>query len=181
MNALRQTRLGRRLGWPGMLAAGLWVAAIALFFSTIQPAREHLDALRRSAETLQTRLQGASQALRDPAHTAGEQLAEFYRIFPGERDGADLIGRIAAIAERHGLSLEQGEYKTIPDKQGRLTRMQMILPLKGSYAQIRACLTDLVKDIPVVALEQVQFERQKVGDPLLDAKLRLVVFLGQVT
>jgi hypothetical protein len=29
-----------------------------------------------------------------------------------------------------------------------------------------------------VSLEQVQFERQKVGDPLVDAKVRLVIHLG---
>jgi hypothetical protein len=33
--------------------------------------------------------------------------------------------------------------------------------------------------MPIVALEQVQFERQKVGDGLVDARLRLVLFLGR--
>jgi hypothetical protein len=33
--------------------------------------------------------------------------------------------------------------------------------------------------MPTVSLEQVQFERQKVGDPLVDARVRLVIYLGR--
>jgi len=55
----------------------------------------------------------------------------------------------------------------------------MSLPLKGEYQAMRRFLSDLRAEIPIVSLEQVQFERQKVGDPLVDAKVRLVIFLGK--
>jgi hypothetical protein len=33
--------------------------------------------------------------------------------------------------------------------------------------------------VPIVAVEQVQLERQKVGDASVDARVRLVIFLGR--
>jgi hypothetical protein len=53
--------------------------------------------------------------------------------------------------------------------------------VRGEYRQIRHFLTATGAALPIVSLEQVQFERQKVGDPLIDARIRLVLYLGQAT
>jgi Tfp pilus assembly protein PilO len=167
------------LGWPGAVAATLLAMGVALYFSTIRPAQESLDRARLSAGSQHERIAQAGRALNDGARPLDQQLAEFYRIFPSEQDSADWVGKIAAIAERDGLSVQQADYKAERDKTGKLTRFQMSLPLRGEYQKIRRFLADLRADIPIVSLEQVQFERQKVGDPLVDAKIRLVIFLGK--
>lgn len=172
-------RKGIQLGWPGAIGAGGLAICLALYFSTVQPAQQRLDAARLSASSLQERITQAGQSSKDSARPLDEQLAAFYRIFPSEHDATDWVGKIAAIAQRDGLSLQQAEYKAERDKTGKLTRFQMSLPLKGEYETIRRFLSDLRAEIPIVSLEQVQFERQKVGDPLVDAKIRLVIFLGK--
>jgi hypothetical protein len=53
----------------------------------------------------------------------------------------------------------------------------MSLPLSGEYPKIRRFLSDLRAEIPIVSLEEVEFERQKVGDQKVEAKVRLVIFL----
>jgi hypothetical protein len=53
----------------------------------------------------------------------------------------------------------------------------MSLPLTGEYPKVRNFLSSLRAEIPIVSLEQVEFERQKVGDPKVDAKVQLVIFL----
>jgi Tfp pilus assembly protein PilO len=152
---------------------------LALYFSAVQPAQQRLDAAHQSAVSLQARIAKAGLTLHESARPLDEQLDAFYRSFPGEQEATDWIGKIAAIAERDGLSLQQAEYKADRDKAGKLTRLQMNLPLKGNYETLRKFLSDLHAEIPIVSLEQVQFERQKVGDSLVDAKLRLVIFLGR--
>jgi Tfp pilus assembly protein PilO len=181
MNRLLNYRLRRLFGWPGLVGMGLWAMCLTLFISLVQPAQQHLEDMRHSADSLQVRMQRANQALNSKTQSAEVQLAEFYRVFPNIQATADLIAKIANIAQRHGLNLEQGEYRAIPDKLGKLTRLQMALPLMGSYQQIRGCLAELGSELPIVALDQLQFERQKVGDTLLEAKLRLVLFLGQAS
>lgn len=167
------------LGWPGMIGAGGLAMCLALYFSTVQPAQQRLDTARLSAISLHDRITRASQALNDSARPIDEQLATFYQIFPSERDSTEWIGKIAAIAKRDGLALQQVDYKTDRDKNGKLIRFQMSLPLTGEYQTIRKFLSDLQAQIPIVSLEQVQFERQNVGSPLVNAKVRLVIFLGR--
>jgi Tfp pilus assembly protein PilO len=167
-----------RLGLPGAAGAGGLVLCVRLYFSIVQPAEQRRDAARLIAIELQKRITKAGPAS-DRKTPLGEQLAAFYRLFPSEQDATDSVGKIAAIAKRDGLVLQQAEYKVERDKTGKLTRFQMNLPLKGEYQTIRRFLSDLYAEMPIVALEQVQFERQKVGDSLVDAKVRLVIFLGK--
>lgn len=172
---IRRERL--QLGLPGALGAGGLALCLGLYFSILQPAQQRRDAARLAASSLHKRI---AQAGPDSNQVAplGEQLAAFYRLFPSEQDSTDSVGKIAAIAKRHGLVLQQAEYKTQRDKTGKLTRFQMNLPLKGEYQTIRRFLSDVNAEMETVSLEQVQFERQKVGDPMVDAKVRLVIHLG---
>lgn len=171
----------RRLGLPGMLGIGVWVMAATFHLSAVLPAQQRLDEVRASAASLQQRIAQAGRQLNANERTPAEQLAEFYRVFPDEASSPDWIGRIEAIAQDSGLSLDQGEYKPTRDTVGRLTRLQMTLPVRGEYRQIRRFLSGTGAAVPIVSLEQVQFERQKIGDPLVDAKIKLVLYLGRAT
>jgi Tfp pilus assembly protein PilO len=168
-------------GWPGAAGAGVLAASLAFHFSAVQPAQQRLDSALADARSLDERIAHAGQILRRGTLPLDQQLAAFYRIFPSERDATVWIGKIAAIARRDGLSLQQADYKTERDPTGRLTRLRMSLPLQGEYPTIRRFLSDLRAAIPIVSLEQVQFERQKVGDPQVEAKVSLVIFLGKAS
>jgi Tfp pilus assembly protein PilO len=182
MTAPLNSTIGRRLsrlGWPGMTGIGVWVMAATLYFSVVLPAEQRLEEARLNAASLHERIARAGRQLAAGERPAAEQLAEFYRAFPDERSSPDWIGRIAATAQSCGLSLDQGEYKPDRETVGRLTRLQMTLPVRGEYRQIRQFLASAGVKVPIASLEQVQFERQKVGDPLVDAKIRLVLYLEQ--
>lgn len=172
-------RLGSRLGWPGVIGGAGLAMCLVLYFSAVQPARQRLDTARSSTASLQQRIAQAGHPSNGSVRSLDEQLAAFYQLFPSEHDATDSVGAIAAIAQRDGLRVQQAEYKVERDKTGRLIRFQMSLPLKGDYQAIRSFLSHLRAELPIVSLEQVQFDRQKVGDPLVDAKIRLVIFLGK--
>lgn len=171
-------RLLRLLGRPGVLAVGLLVIIPPLYFSALVPAQEHLAETRRSVLALSDQAgKPAGYVLQRP----DEQLAAFYRVFPEERNSPQLLEQLVALAEKHGLSLNEGEYKALPDKGGRLLRFQMMLPVKGEYRQIRAFLTELSVEIPALALENVQFSRRDVADAAVDARIRLALYLEQAS
>ena len=179
MSARLDRAIGRRLGWPGVVGLGVWVAAAAFHLSAVVPAQQRLDEARLDAASLQERIARASRQMTTAERPAAEQLAAFYRAFPDERSSPDWIGKIAATAQGCGLSLDQGEYKPSRETVGKLTRLQLTLPVRGEYRQIRRFLASAGATIPIASLEQVQFERQKVGDPLVDATIRLVLYLEQ--
>ncbi|BBI99696.1 hypothetical protein FGKAn22_13890 [Ferrigenium kumadai] len=187
-SAALQIPMGRRLrwlsrqwlnilGWPGVMALGMLVVLPAFYLSSIRPLQAHLDEIRHSvARQLK---EDTRKPDRSRHHGTEEQLAEYYRFFPPARSAPQWLEKLAALAESRGLRLDQGEYLAAPDKVGRLVRFQMTLPLKGEYTQIRKFLAALPGELPVVALEQVQFERQSIADPEVEARIRLVLYLGR--
>ncbi|MDB5901109.1 MAG: transrane protein [Ramlibacter sp.] len=172
-------RRGMRLGWAGMCGIGALALGLAVQVAILAPAHERVDAARAAVASMQQRLAaGGTAALAARPLTLEEQLAQFYAAFPEERDAATVIARIALVARGSGLVLEQADYKAERDKALKLTRMQMNLPLHGSYSTIRQFLSGLRAELPFVSVEQVQLERQKVGDAAVDARIRLVIYLG---
>lgn len=182
-NRVRRTsrRWLRRMDWPGVLAIGILAMCPAFYFSAIFPEQERLDTARHNAVTLKEQLTLDSKSRGGSKLSTEDQLAEFYRKFPGEGNSSQWLGKLVVLAENRGLSLNDGEYKATRDKMGKLVRYQMTFPVKGPYPQIRQFLTDLPGALPVVALENVQFERQKVADPNVEAKIKLVLYLEQAS
>lgn len=171
----------RRMGWPGMLAIGIFAVSTAFFFSAIRPEQTRLDSARQGAVALNEQLALDSKSLNGATLSTEDQLAVFYQKFPTEGNSSQWLGKLVALASNRGLSLNDGEYKATRDRVGRLMRYQMTFPVKGPYPKIRQFLTDLPDALPVVALENVQFERQKVADPDVEAKIRLVLYLEQAS
>jgi hypothetical protein len=159
-----------------MLAAGVLALCLALYFSAIRPAQQRLEAAQSRVISLQHAVQ-PDKAPGGKAHTPAQQLLEFYRIFPQENSYPQWLEKLVSVAESSGISLNEGEYKATRDKVGRLVSYQITLPLKGPYPQIRRLLAALPLELPAVALKDVQFERQKVADPNVEARIRLVLFL----
>lgn len=164
------------LGWPGVAGIGLLTACAAFYFSTIQQASEKLASTRYSVLAIQDELKQAGHRP-DANRPPEEQLAQFYRLFPQDKELPQCMEKIFVSAQSHGIELEQGEYKMARDKEGGLVRFQMTFPVKGNYPQIRKYLTALKADIPTLSLQQVQFKRQKVGDAMVEANIVLVLYL----
>lgn len=168
-----------KLGWPGILAIGLLAICLPFYLSTIRPMQARLDEAQRSAASIRDQALNASAAVRGGGGTPSEQLAEFYKYFPSENNSPFWLEKLAAVAEKNGLSLNVGEYKVTRDSAGQLMRFRITLPLHGKYPQIRKFLASLTTEIPIIALENVQFERNVIIDSAVKAKVKLVLYLVQ--
>ena len=147
-----------------------------------------LYALRRSARAGARHPPGRSRAParaaadeRVPAGAKGtvaEQLAAFYAFFPPAQSSPDWLGKIHAAAKAKGLVLQSGEYKLERSTDSRLARYQIVLPVTGSYAQLRGFVGQVLADVPAAALEEITLRRESVASPRLEARIRLTLFLG---
>ncbi len=164
------------LGWPGILGLGLLVFIAAFYFSTFRPEQMRLEELRSEVSKLEDK---RARAPCEEPKTSGEKLTAFYGFFPPSDHIADLLGKIYGAAEQQALKLEQGEYRAVRDNVGRLTHYQITLPVKGTYPQVRKFVAAALAEVPNLSLDSIQFERQKVGDSTVDAKVKLVLYLGQ--
>lgn len=164
------------LGLPGLLGVGLLVLALAALFSVVMPTQKDLErgriAQQRAEQTARVQAGGGKKP-----QTRADQLKTFYSAFPSEITAADALQGIYDTANQNGVALPHGEYSMAVDEGTRLARYNITLPVVGSYEQIRGFIAAALAAVPALALEHVDFQRQKIGDPQLEAKLRLTLFL----
>jgi len=166
----RAERLLRRVGRPGIAAIGLMLACMTFWLSAMLPLAERRAVAVAGIEAIDARLK-SGRAIR-----AGAGLDEFYGFFRGDRRPADWLEVIYRLARENGLDLRQGTYRYNRVSGERLVRYEVNLPVRGPYVQIRRFLADVLNEIPIAALDQVSFEKRSVGDPTIEAQLRITLY-----
>ncbi len=170
-------RLVNSAGWPGIIGATLLVFCGAFYVSQFESQKQRVVKLEKELETLRSQ----PRQVASPVHSAlttDEQLAAFYAFFPSRSKTADILATLYAEAGKQSLRIDRAEYRAVGDSVGKITRYQIILPVRGNYVQIRRFVTGMLADIPIASIENVQFQRQKAGDQSVEAKIRLVLYLG---
>jgi len=158
------------LGRPGIVGAALLAFSASFASSTLWPARQELQALRAAH---------ANGVLSEQRPDA--ELRTFYAVFPAASDAPEMFARLYATAAANGLALPRGEYGAVYDAQIGLTRYRIALPVRGSYAQIRAFIGDVLKALPAAALDEVSFERARISERQIDANIRFTLYLRGAT
>lgn len=160
-----------RLGAAGVIALGLLCFDAALFFSGVLPARERANAAEERLRESGSRLPATrAAAVRDP-------LERLLAVFPPPAAIPDELARLFRIAEEQRLQLLQGDYRL--EKQGELLQVYRVsLPLRGSYAQVRAFIAAALNAMPYLSLDSIRFERQRVGDASVETQVKFSLFLS---
>jgi hypothetical protein len=108
---------------------------------------------------------------------SAEQLSKFYGLLPARGARTELLERIYAAAALHNISLDQGDYRPIRTADGKVGLFEIVLPVKGSYIQIRKFVAQALLDVPTLALDSISLSRQKITEPTLDAELRFTLYM----
>lgn len=113
--------------------------------------------------------------------SADQNLAHFYGAL-GQRHALERqLKEVFALAERHGLVLRQGEYRSSQDRAGGFHTYQVNLPVKGRYGAIWAFAFDTLRALPHASLDDVSFRRDAIRDENVEARLRLTLYLAPAT
>ena len=75
-----------------------------------------------------------------------------------------------------GVELAQASYKT-QSASGKLERYEIVVPLAGSYTQMREFLKRALAEIPVLSLDQISLKRENRRDGTVQAELRLTLHM----
>lgn len=89
------------------------------------------------------------------------------------------MSKLYNAATQQNLALEQGEYRLAPERDSKLTRYDVTLPVKGGYLQIRKFLAQSLTEMPALALESVSFSRQRADESMVNAQLQFTLYLRQ--
>jgi hypothetical protein len=170
---LRLQLLARRAGPAACVAASLLVAGVALAAWAL--------AARTAQQSAAAALPAAPTQLVEapPPRNANENLAAFYGTLGEKRYAEQQVKVLFGIAAKTNLSLAQGEYKFGYDKASRVSTYQITLPVRGPYANIWQFSQQALSAIPFAALDEVNFRRETITEPVVEARLRFTLYLKE--
>ena len=161
----------RALVVAGVLGLGVLFACALFYFSAVRPAQSELAARRDAAERLKNR-EPVKSVSADPRV---EELQRFYELFPPLAQLTDDLEGVYALARDAKLDLMQGEYRLEQAGAGP-ARYQLALPVRGTYAQVRAFVGAVLKEKPTASVDSLRFERKTVADNQIEAQVRITLY-----
>jgi hypothetical protein len=167
------------LGVPGMAGLGLLVVALIWGLAGLLPdwqSLQHLSQQTREASEYLAKVEEGSVAA--PV-VPQRQLDDFRSKLPSQPQATVAIDKIYALATVQRITLARGEYSLGIDPKTHLARYQILLPVRGSYPQLRRFLHALLGQLPAVVIEDVEFQRKKIADTDLTGRIRMTLYLSR--
>ena len=163
-------RLREALGGPGFAALALFSAAAVFHVAVLEP-------LEVRSATVQERVtrQAPRTAAEGPA-SAADKVNAVYDFLKRSEQPTDWLAKLHAVGMASGVQLRSASYRTQQDA-GRILRYEIVLPLAGSYAQIRDFLQRSGAEIPVMSIDQLTLKRENRSQDALQAELRLTLHM----
>jgi len=161
-------RLRDELGITGLAALLLFAAAGAFFTLVLQPMKEKSRVLESRA--------GMASA---PTHTgnASQKVGAVYEYLNKAETTTDWLAKLYAIGAATGVELQSASYKTQATPGSKLERYEIVVPLNGSYTQMRDFLKRSLAEIPVLSLDQISLKRENRREGSVQAELRLTLHM----
>lgn len=159
-----------QVGLPGIAGLGVLAFCVTFTFSTVIPMGNELRSLN-AATAVKRVTKNADQM------TPDRQLTAFYQSFPTVTNASDALDKLHEAAVNQGVALEQGEYHLVRHGTDKLARYEIVLPIKSDYLHLRRFLSQALADMPYLSLDSVEFQRQKISDTVLDAQVKMTLFL----
>ncbi len=171
--------LGRAIGLPGWVGMALLIACAAGWWGIATPMLADTARLGDASAALERRLADRVAASAPVPSTPQQQLAEFERRFIGEKGIAASLVRLNAAARRQGVQLDQAEFKFASEAGEPLSRYSIILPVKADYRALRRFTREALRELPGLAIDEVNLRRADPKSALLEAQLRFVLFVAR--
>lgn len=169
----------RRLGLPGLGGAILLAAAAAGTLFVVLPGLE----ARARAEQQVLRAQAHAAAVQrgevSIARTPGRQLDDFYAGLPAQLTATKAIDGLYTAADAEKISLERGEYSLAVEQGADMARYQILLPVHGTYAQLRRFIDTAIAKVPGLSVEDLDMQRKEVSETELEGRIRMTLYLSR--
>lgn len=164
-----------RLNLIGKIGLGLFTLSVVFFWAAVLPQKETVLKLKEQATSMQQRTQ--AEAAVTTKLDDNQALQVFYDFFPSIDSSPYWIKELDRIAKKHKVELSRSDYRLMQEQDSKLARYEMILPVHGSYPQIRAFIADMLETIPAIALVDIALKRENIKSGKLDARLSVNLYL----
>ncbi|MFJ4065795.1 type 4a pilus biogenesis protein PilO [Pseudomonas sp. NPDC089996] len=168
------------IGLVGLGAAAVAVLAVGIALAGVVPQWQAVRELRASEADASAQVERVKRGeLKIAVKPEQQALDSLRQQLPGQPEASELIERLYRLASAERISLARGEYALGVDPKTQLARYQIILPVSGSYPQIRSFLRGLIGQLPTLVLEDLELQRKRISDTQLNGRVRLTLYLSR--
>jgi len=170
--AARLLQLRAQLGAMGLTSLGLLGAGALFSVFFLNPLQEK----NRQLESALAR-HAAGRPVQ-PGMASGK-LESFYAYLGKSEAPTDWLAKLYGIGKATGVELQSATYRTPAGEKGaaRIERYEIVLPVTGSYLQLREFLRRALAEIPVLSLDQMTLKRETRTDGEVQAELKMTLHL----
>jgi hypothetical protein len=163
-------RLRDELGITGLAALLLFAGAGVFFTLVLQP-------LRDKSQVLESRAGRVRDGAPTQASNAADKVGLVYEYLKKPETTTDWLAKLYAIGSATGVELQSASYKTQATPGTKLERYEIVVPLTGSYTQMRDFLKRSLAEIPVLSLDQISLKRESRREGTVQAELHLTLHM----
>ena len=154
------------LGFTGVAAIALLAAAVAFSSLVVTPLEAKSLLLQ---ERLSRKTPGAA------VQPGSDKVAAVYEYLQKEEETTDWLAKLHGIGSATGVHLKSASYRT-QKTDARIVRYEIVLPVSGSYTQIREFLKRSLAEIPVLSVDQLNLKREA-NNAAIQAELKLTLHM----
>jgi Tfp pilus assembly protein PilO len=171
--ALYSRYLERNYGLAALASIALSVIAVLFFIAFTLPTYQEL--YERQQEVSQFKQSTTKKVPTTPQ--AISTVDTFYQQVPPGTDIPKLLERLFDVAFENEIYLGRIDYEYNQVLESSLYRYHMSIPVRGDYKNMRSFINQLLKEIPTAALDNINFNREDIGDTDITANLQISLFL----
>lgn len=163
------------LGTPGVVGIGIAVFTLVFVFTALMPAREALEVLRnRELQATERMVRGEQRP--DASALVAANVDKLVRWLAPADEARQEVLRLQAFADKRGLQLKSGEYRALPQAELGVLRHQILVPVKGTYLDVRSFVTEALAELPALALDTASLQRDAVTAREIDGRLQFSLY-----
>jgi Tfp pilus assembly protein PilO len=162
--------LPRELGALGLVALAMLAAAGVFHLVSLAPLKA------KSAHLAQQLARQAAPSQAGEPQSADDRVRALYAFLKKDEQATDWLARLHAIGAATGVQMKSASYRS-QNTEGKIVRYEIVLPVSGSYPQIREFLRRSLEEIPVLSLDQLSLKREKRTDDAVQAELRMTLHM----
>ena len=166
--------LRQRLGAAGLTGLALLAAAAIGLLYAPQLLHE-ADTMHIAVDRTRAQLTEIEQELSSKPGSV-RHLDRFHDWLPSLEQSTSDLRALFEIAEKSQIQLFRGEYALKQDDARRVVRLEIVLPIKDTYRDIRGFVATTLDALPHASLSELRMERSAPGVEPLDTRLRLTMF-----
>ncbi|SEQ99830.1 hypothetical protein SAMN05421690_100557 [Nitrosomonas sp. Nm51] len=169
------------LGNTGKVGVGLLVVAGIFLLGAVLPEKKALEALQARENILKQQIRSGSDGAFVVAQklTNDQALQKFYDFFPRFDSSPFWIRELVRVARKQGLEINSGDFRLTFERDWRLSRYDITMPVTGRYAQIRAFMADALEAVPAMAITGFSIKRDNIQSAQLEVRFEMRLYLNE--